>query len=132
MERRREPRIEIDHTVQLTVFGTTNVRVPARALDFSGRGLKLAVERAVALGSAVKVETEDSLFLGEVCHCGPAETGFVLGLELQQALVGLRELAILNSRLVEGWQSPYLVEDEATAGRSEQHRELWERESVGL
>ncbi len=72
--------------------------------------MRLSLDRPVPLGSAVKVEFEDALFLGEVCHCTPAETGFVIGLELQHSLVGLRDLARLNRRLVNGWRPPVSVE----------------------
>jgi hypothetical protein len=44
-------------------------------------------------GTALKIEVDDCLFLGEVIYCREDEASFYVGVELEQALYGLRELA---------------------------------------
>ena len=55
--------------------------------------LALELEGPVAIGSPVKIELEDCLFLGEVIYCRADEASFFVGVELEQALYGLSELA---------------------------------------
>lgn len=75
--------------------------VAAKAVDLSGRGMRVRAPIAVALGSAVKAETRDALYLGEVCHCAWDGDAYAIGLDLDQALTGLLELARCNETLVE-------------------------------
>lgn len=101
------------------MFGPPDLEMRARILDFSGRGMRLLVDRSLPSGAAVKVETEDALLLGETCYSLPTSGGFEVGLELQHSLNGLRELARLNRQLVAGWQAPpplqqELLKDEVT------------------
>ena len=119
MDRRREQRIPTDQPAIVTVFGPPDVRVTARILDLSGRGLRVQADRPLPPGAAVKVEAEDVLFLGEVCYSIPANPGFEAGLTLEHSLMGLKELARLNQRLVDGWQAPAeetSLEDKIAAG----------------
>jgi hypothetical protein len=125
VERRREPRIEENRPVLLTVFGETDQLICATAIDLCGRGMKIAVEAPLPPNAAVKVEMGDALFLGEVCHCHRQGGGYVVGLDLEHALTGLRDLVRLNERLIDGWHPPasvpvpvaVLIEDECAAGR---------------
>ncbi|MDP8983219.1 MAG: hypothetical protein M3O35_21805 [Acidobacteriota bacterium] len=75
--------------------------VAARGVELSGRGMRVRAPIAVAAGSAVKVETQDVLFLGEVCHCAPDGEAYAIGLDLDQALTGLLELSRYNEGLRE-------------------------------
>jgi len=98
MERRREPRIQADQKVDLIVLGTDTGAIDAHATQFSGRGMRLVVRQAVPLGTAVKVQGDDWLVLGEVCYCRKERLSFVIGLKLEHSLTGLRELEELNRK----------------------------------
>ena len=74
------------------MFGETDIRIPARIRNISGRGIGLELEGPVAAGTAVKIEVEDALLLGEVIYCRKDEASFYLGVEIEQALTGLAEL----------------------------------------
>jgi hypothetical protein len=93
MNFRREPRFEVNESVWVTLFGEPDIRVQATVRNVSVRGIGLEVATPVAVGSALKFEVDDSLILGEVIYCRADETGFYLGVELEQALCGLIELA---------------------------------------
>jgi hypothetical protein len=93
MNQRREPRIEADQSVWITLFGEPDIRLLARVKNVSPRGLGLELQGPVAIGSPLKVEIEDCLFLGEVIYCRADEASFYVGVELEQALYGLGELA---------------------------------------
>ena len=97
MDRRREARIQADDPVTLTILAEPGVRiVAATAVELSGRGMRVRAPIAVEIGSAVKAETRDALFLGEVCHCAWDGDAYAIGLDLDQALTGLLELARSN------------------------------------
>jgi len=93
MNQRCEPRLESDQSLWITVFGEPDIRLPARVKNVSTRGIGLELQGPVAVGSPVKIEVEDCLFLGEVIYCRQDEASFFVGVELEQALYGLAELA---------------------------------------
>jgi hypothetical protein len=100
MERRREARIRADKPVELTVLGQEQASGPAQVTEFSGHGLQVVLHRPIPVNSAVKVEGEDWLMLGEVCYCRQEGIHFVAGLKIDQTLENLDELAKLNENLL--------------------------------
>ncbi len=101
MERRRELRVGSEEAVRITVLGAREKRMEGRAVDISGQGVRILVPEAIAAGFAVKIELEDSLILGEVCYSQPDGRGFLAGIEIDQVLTGLGELARLNRNLLD-------------------------------
>jgi hypothetical protein len=93
MHERREPRFEANQSVWITLFGEPDIRLPARIKNVSIRGIGLELQGPVAIGTALKFEVDDSLILGEVIYCRQDEASYYVGVELEQALCGLRDLA---------------------------------------
>jgi len=93
MNQRREPRFPLDRPVAVTVFGPPDTRVEARIRNAAGRGLGLELAAPMATGTALKIELEDSILLGEVIYCRGQEGAWYAGVELVHALYGLVELA---------------------------------------
>jgi hypothetical protein len=79
MNQRRQPRLESDQSVWITLFGEPEIRLPARVKNVSTRGMGLELQGPVAIGSPVKIEVEDCLFLGEVIYCREDEASFYVG-----------------------------------------------------
>ena len=100
MDRRSEPRFDAQKNIVVTLLGDGGLSLPALAIELSGGGMRLLLNRAIPVGAAVKVETEDSLMLGEVCYCESQSSGFLLGLKVNQVLSNLSELARLNRRIM--------------------------------
>jgi len=100
VDRRSEPRFDAQKNIIVTLLGDGGLSLPALAIEISGGGLRLSLNRAIQVGTAVKVETEDSMMLGEVCYCTPQSSGFLVGLKLNQVLSNLSELARLNRRIM--------------------------------
>ena len=93
MNERCEPCLESDRSVWITLFGEPDIRLSARVKNVSTRGIGLELQGPVAIGSPVKIELDDCLFLGEVIYCRQDAASFFVGVELEQALYGLTELA---------------------------------------
>ena len=102
MERRSEARIPSNQPVWLTVLGENEVRCRATAVDMSSRGMKLMVAWRFSEDAVVEIELDDALYLGEICYCRPEPGGFIVGIEVNQVLTGLRDLARLRRRVAEG------------------------------
>src|SRR5437764_4321639 len=92
MEQRREPRFQADQPVVVTVLTEPETRLEARVQNASGRGLGLVTASPVPPGAAVRIEIDDSMVLGEAIYCRSDRDGHFVGVELDQALVGLTEL----------------------------------------
>jgi PilZ domain len=93
MNQRREPRFETDQSLWITVFGEPDIQLPARVKNVSVRGIGLELHGPIAIGSAIKVDLDDGLLLGEVIYCREDKASFYVGVELEQALCGLGDLA---------------------------------------
>jgi len=71
----------------------------AYLLDISSNGLQLRLPKPVPCGTPVKIDGNNTLMLGEVCRCEPAEGAYAVGVQLSQALSSLKELELLNRSL---------------------------------
>jgi hypothetical protein len=92
MDKRREPRFVADQSVTVTLLRDPETRVPARVKDSSGRGLGLVSSLPVLPGTALKIEMDDSVILGEAVYCRKDRDYWFIGVELNQVLAGLAEL----------------------------------------
>lgn len=101
MDSRAESRIPFHQAVRLTVLGDAPAVSDGFVSNLSGRGMRVVLDHPVPLNSAVQVDLEDSLILGEVCYCHPANGEWAVGLEIQQSLSDLRSLRNLVGRLLQ-------------------------------
>jgi hypothetical protein len=92
MEKRCEPRFATDQSITITTLGDFRVRQTAQVKNCSGSGLGLVVQTAISAGTAIRIELEDSLLLGEAMYSRSLPDGYFVGVQLEQALSGLREL----------------------------------------
>jgi hypothetical protein len=98
MDRRREPRIRTYQTVELTVLVDGGFSISAHATQFSSHGMRLVLERPIPVNAPVRICCDDWMVLGEVCHCNPERSHYIAGIHLDQALVGLEELAARSEK----------------------------------
>jgi hypothetical protein len=100
VERRKELRYQPNQEIRLTVLGDDSHRVPARIINFSGRGISLAVEQPVRTGDAIRLDMEDSLLLGEVAYCQAQDGKFAIGVHLHEVIPSLSALANLVANVM--------------------------------
>jgi hypothetical protein len=111
MDRRREPRIRTYETVQLTVLGAAGYTTPANAIQLSRHGMRLVTDHPLPMNAAIKIVCDDWMALGEVCYCRQDRSHYAVGLQLDQAIMGLKELEA-RSRDFSADESPILNEAE--------------------
>jgi len=76
MERRKEPRTPAQQRAKLTILGREGAPPASVVLeDFAAHGVRLRAAAQVAVNTAVQIETDDLVILGDVCRCSPAENG---------------------------------------------------------
>src|SRR3954447_11522855 len=104
MGQRKDFRFDTNQPVDLTVLGglsSDDTHIAAVMVNLSGQGASLTTERSVSVGSAVRIDVEDKILLGEVCHSrqtGPST--FACGIQLEQALTSVADLSVLMERLM--------------------------------
>jgi hypothetical protein len=101
MEKREEARIPFDQSVELTVLSDEPVSMHARISNLSGRGMRVVVDDPIPLDTAVRIDMDNSLILGEVCYCERIEGHWAVGVEMEHSLSDLRGLCQLVSRLLQ-------------------------------
>jgi hypothetical protein len=92
MNQRRESRIELEKAVSVTLLTDPPLHHLATTRNASGRGLALEMPVPVDPGTAIRVEMNDCMLLGEVIHCRNGSVSYLIGVELDQVLTGLTEL----------------------------------------
>jgi hypothetical protein len=105
VERRGETRVKLNvkQPVILTVLGAKgNHVIEAYLLEISGSGLQLRLPKPVPCGAPVKIESRDTLMLGEVRRCEPEAGAYTVGVQLSPELSSLTELERLNRALAGG------------------------------
>lgn len=84
----------------LTTLEKSHAPQPCSVIGLSGRTLQVKLPQPVGIGSAVKVEADDSLSLGEVALCRPEGEGYVVWVNLVETLHNVAELTRLAQALV--------------------------------
>ena len=127
MEYRSEQRVSgtnlpVATQVRLTILGDgtgEETTLKASVGNLSGRGVRLLLDRPLALDTAVRVDfqhdEDGALLLGEVVYCVQEGNHFAIGLELHHSLVHLTSLHELMSRLM-GEQTPSVESEPSLRG----------------
>ena len=118
MKQRSEPRFAADQAVWVTRLTQVETRIAGYIRNASGRGLGLAVGEAIAPGTPLKIDIPDGFLLGEAIYCRPQDDRFYVGVELEDALYGLAELAKIMNEFPErrACSEPALARSRKQAG----------------
>lgn len=85
-------RLAIDQPVAVLVLGGEEIREAARVRNVSPAGIQLVSNRVIPAGSAIKIELDNSMALGEVVYCVAEGDHSIMGVKLEHVLNGLAEL----------------------------------------
>jgi hypothetical protein len=118
VERRSEVRFEVDRPVRVTGLDACPVCCTGTVRNLSGRGMRLSVPQAIPPGTAVRVDADNIMFLGEISYCVPENPGYSVGLMVEHILTGLDELERLNRVLFGDSEGESTTSD----GSSPRHR----------
>lgn len=107
MERRTTQRITVKIPAVLNTLHEQNgeswkgpdIRVMVEEL--SGRGARVRLPLPLRAGTLIQMETDEDLFLGEVCHCRREGDEFVAGMEVDCVLHAATSVRALMRALLE-------------------------------
>ena len=85
----------------LTDLEKDGVAQPCLVLGLDGNKMHLKLPQHLKVGSPVKIESGDTLSLGEVSYCRPDGDGYVAWVEIMQALHDVNELTRLARALLD-------------------------------
>ncbi len=92
------PSIVDNLPVVITGLGGVETVINGFALGMSATTMSLRASNSLEPGRPLKIEAEDTLWLGEVLQCHEAEGEYRLTVALAHALYGLSDLARLAER----------------------------------
>ena len=92
MDQRREPRFTANQSIIVTLLGKEARTEAAIVRNASSRGLAIAIANPIAPCTALKIGFEDGFVLGEAVYCRREPDSYLVGVELDQVLCGLRAL----------------------------------------
>ncbi len=110
MERRSEPRFQLNQPARVTVLRDARPVLEGRLLNVSGRGMRIALPSPVPVGTPLKIEIGDALILAEVAYTTQDAGSLQAGLKIDQILSGLSELMRLHQSLLREQKAPSLPE----------------------
>jgi hypothetical protein len=87
---------------------------PSTFVEMQGKRLIVDVQEPVAVSSAITVECDDAMFLGEVAAVTPANGRYHVEISVEQVLSGLQSLMALRAQLL--GENTSAARSTATAG----------------
>jgi len=84
-------RLEADQPVTVFLLGDEPSLLYGRVIDLSSSGVRFEAERALPVGSTVRLSFDNYDLLAEVRYCFPASGLYRVGVELREALISAEE-----------------------------------------
>jgi hypothetical protein len=100
VERTTDIQYRPDQTVPLNILGDSPEALTAQIVTLSGRRASLKVHGNIAAGTAVRIDLNDSMLLGEIAGCVSGVSGFVAHVEVIEAIPSMSDLARLVSAVM--------------------------------
>jgi len=92
VERRKQTRINLETNLTIEILGDHPSKVTGLMVDVSSDGMRFLSPVDVAPGTAIRVDRDGGMILGEVCYTEPHGEQFHLGILFRQVLANLRDL----------------------------------------
>jgi PilZ domain len=102
MEQRRESRFAASQSVVVTVLDRQARQQAALVKNASSRGLAIQVPNAIAPGTAIQIEFENSMVPAEAVYCRGGPDSWLVGVELDPVLCSLSQLGRKLQELSDG------------------------------
>jgi hypothetical protein len=102
----------------IQVIGNAGPPFRAKVTNYSGRGLALESPQSLEPGTAIRIDMEDAMILGEAVYCRQDADSWFAGIEIDQTLCGLSAIA----RIVQTFEDSGHDAANALEHRDCQHR----------
>ena len=90
---RQSQRHQFIRSAIVSVFGSTSLVLHGAILNLSEGGAQIRLDQPLRYASLVRVDYNDNFLLGEVVYCQREQAGWLVGIRVEHALLGLTALA---------------------------------------
>jgi len=97
-DQRQDERHQSSRSVIVSVLGTGNQILHGEIRNVSNGGTQLRLDQPLQYASLVTIDYDDNRLLGEVVYCEKEQAGWLVGIRIEHALLGLATLASLGDR----------------------------------
>jgi hypothetical protein len=97
-DQRQDQRHQLNQSATVSVLGTPNEILHGEIRNISQGGTQVRLAKPLRCASLVEVHYDDNRLLGEVIYCAPEHAGWLVGIRVEHALLGLTALAAIVER----------------------------------
>src|SRR4051812_31107775 len=95
-DRREDRRHQLDQSATVTVLGSANEILHGEIRNISNGGVQIRLDQPVRYASLVAIDYDDNRLLGEVVYCEKAQAGWLVGIRVEHALLGVATVASIG------------------------------------
>jgi len=93
---REAQRYPLDQSVTVSVLGTASEIFHGEIRNISKGGTQIWLDQPPRYASLVTIDYDDNRLLGEVVYCKKEQVGWLVGIRVEHALLGLATLASIG------------------------------------
>jgi PilZ domain len=98
LDQRQDQRHQLSQSVIVGVLGTASQILHGKIRNVSKGGTQIRLDQPLQYASLVTIDYDDNRLLGEVVYCEKQQAGWLVGIRIEHALLGLAALASLGER----------------------------------
>jgi len=92
----QDQRHQLNQSATVSVLGTAGKTLQGEIRTVSNGGTRIRLDRPLRCTSLVTIDYDDNCLLGEVVYCVKEQAGWLVGIRVEHALLGLANLASLG------------------------------------
>jgi PilZ domain len=95
-DQRQAQRHQLNQSVIVSVLGTASQILHGEIRNVSEAGTQIRLGQPLRYASLVTIDYDDNRLLGEVVYCEKEQVGWLVGIRVEHALLGLATLASIR------------------------------------
>jgi PilZ domain len=95
-DQREDQRYQLNQSATVSVLGAAGDILHGEIRNISKRGTQIWLDQPLRYTSLVAIDYDDNRLLGEVVYCKKEQVGWLVGIRVEHALLGLETLASIG------------------------------------
>ena len=97
-DQRQAQRHQLSQSAIVSVLGAACQILRGEVRNVSNGGARILLDQPLPYASLVTIDYDDNRLVGEVAYCEKEEAGWLVGIRVEHALLGLATLASIGER----------------------------------
>ena len=97
-DQRQDRRYQLSQSVIVSIVGETSQILRGEVRNVSNGGTQIRLDQPLRYAALVKIDYDDNCLLGEVVYCEKERAGWLVGIRVEHALLGMAKLAAMGER----------------------------------